>query len=169
MADIRKLVRYKAWANDLLLDAIAKLPEAALVAPEPIVFGNLVRTLNHVYAMDYVWQSHLLGRPHGLTTRNPDYCPPYAELVDAQRKMDAWYIEYAEALNDSTRDEIVQFNFIGGGPGSLTREEILLHAVNHGTYHRGHVAAMMNRNSVQAPITDLPVFLRELRAGKGMR
>jgi uncharacterized damage-inducible protein DinB len=165
MADIRKLVGYKAWANDLLLDAVAKLPETALVAPEPLIFGNLVRTLNHVYAMDYVWQSHLLGRKHGLTTRNPDDCPPYTELADAQRKIDAWYIEYADALTDTSRDAIVEFDFIGGGPGSLTREEILLHAVNHGTYHRGHVSAMMNRNSVPAPITDLPVFLREWRAG----
>ena len=82
MNGLQKLVRYKAWANDLLFDAIAAMPDAALVAPQPIVFGNLARTLNHVLAMDFVWQSHLLGRPHGLTTRNPEHCPALAQICE---------------------------------------------------------------------------------------
>ena len=53
MNDIGKLVRYKAWANELLYDGVAKLPEAALTQPDPIIFGNLLRTLHHTYAMDY--------------------------------------------------------------------------------------------------------------------
>jgi uncharacterized damage-inducible protein DinB len=61
MSDIRTLLRYKAWANELIFADVAKLPEPVLVEPQPIIFGNLLRTLNHVHAMDYVWQSHLQG------------------------------------------------------------------------------------------------------------
>ena len=164
MADIRQLLRYKAWANDLIFAALAKLPVEALVEPQPIIFGNLLRTLNHTYAMDYVWQAHLQKTPHGLTSRNPDYCPPLSDLTDAQTKIDRWYIDYADKLSDAKREEVVEFDFIGGGTGAMTREEILMHAVNHGTYHRGHVAAMMFRNATPPPTTDFPVFLRETRA-----
>ena len=73
------LARYKVWANDLLYAAVARLPAHELIAPRPIVFGSMLRTLNHVYAMDRVWQAHLEGRPHGLTTRNPDDAPPLTE------------------------------------------------------------------------------------------
>jgi uncharacterized damage-inducible protein DinB len=160
MADLGKLVRYKAWANELLYANVAKLPEAALTQPDPIIFGNLLRTLHHTYAMDYVWRSHLLGEAHGLTSRNPDFCPAFPEVRDAQRAMDAWFVDYADALGDAARKETVQFNFIGGGPGAMTREDILLHVVNHGTYHRGHVAGMMHKHGVMAPTTDYPVFLK---------
>lgn len=159
MRSIRKLVRYKAWANELLFAELAKIPQDALVAPQPIVFGNLLRTLNHVFAMDFVWQSHLRGEPHGLATRNPDCCPPFAEIASAQAQMDRWFIAYADALADAARDESVEFTFIGGDSSAMTRGDIILHVVNHGSYHRGHVAQMM-RSWISPPIADYPVFLK---------
>jgi uncharacterized damage-inducible protein DinB len=155
------LTRYKAWANDLLFAALSRLPESDLIAPRPIVFGSVLRTLNHVHAMDQVWQAHLEGRPHGLSTRNPDTHPAFEELRSAQRQIDTWYIRYADSLPKQGHDQVVNFTFIGGGSGSMTRGDILLHVVNHATYHRGHIADMMYQIAARPPTTDLPVFLRD--------
>ena len=160
MSVLGKLVRYKAWANDLVFAALARLPEHELTAPRPIVFGSILRTLNHVYAMDQVWQANLEGRPHGFTTRNPPSSPPLHELRAAQSDIDAWYVSYAATLKDEDEEEPVRFTFIGGGPATLSRRDILLHVVNHGTYHRGNVAAMMYQAGATPPTTDLPVFER---------
>lgn len=160
MKPIQTLVRYKAWADEVFLSVVATLPEPELAAPRPIHFGSIIRTLNHSYAMDFVWQSHLLGRPHGLATRNPADHPPIQELISAQRRMDAWYVGYAESLSNDELDELVEFEFIGGGLGAMSRGDILLHVVNHTTYHRGHVADMLYHLDVFPPTTDLPVFLR---------
>ena len=157
---LQTLMRYKAWANELVFAAAAQLPQAELTAPRKIVFGSMLRTLKHVYAMDEVWRAHLEGRPHGYTTRNPEACPPLTELRDAQEAIDGWFVLYADSL--SREDEIVDFHFIGGGPGAMTRRDILLHVANHGTYHRGNVAAMMYQAGVAPPTTDLPVFLKRL-------
>jgi len=154
------LMRYKAWANELVFAAAAKLPQAELTAPRKIIFGNLLRTLNHVYAMDEVWRAHLEGRPHGYATRNPEACPGLEALREAQRAMDAWWVDYADTLPEAKQDEMVSFRFIGGGPGAMTRREILMHVANHATYHRGNVASMMYQAGVAPPTTDLPVFLR---------
>jgi uncharacterized damage-inducible protein DinB len=154
------LMRYKAWANELVFAAVATMPEDELTAPRKIVFGNLLRTLNHVHAMDEVWRAHLEGRPHGYATRNPEACPPLAKLREAQRLMDAWWVDYANSLPEAKQDEVVSFRFIGGGPGSMTRRDILLHVANHGTYHRGNVASMMYQAGTPPPTTDLPVFLK---------
>jgi uncharacterized damage-inducible protein DinB len=155
---LKTLMRYKAWANELMFAAAGKLPEAELTAPRKIVFGSLLRTLNHVYAMDEVWRAHLEGRPHGYTTRNPDACPPLPDLRGAQKAIDAWFVQYADSL--LREDDTVEFRFIGGGPGAMTRRDILLHVANHGTYHRGNVASMMYEAGIAPPTTDLPVFLR---------
>jgi uncharacterized damage-inducible protein DinB len=155
-----ELLRYKAWANDLIFAALAKLPEAELTAPRPIVFGSILRTMNHTYSMDVVWQANLEGRPHGYTTRNPPSSPPLAELREAQTRVDAWYLAYADALSAAQQAETVRFRFIGGNESELTRADIILHVVNHGTYHRGNVAAMMYSLGVPPPTTDLPVYLR---------
>ena len=162
MKQIRMLARYKAWADELFLAAVGALPAAELTAPRPIVFGSLIRTLHHVWAMDHVWRCHLLGKPHGLTSRNPEHCPDLAELAAAQRRMDAWYIAYADALAEADLQQAVDFEFIGGGHGRMTRGDILLHVVNHTTYHRGHVADMLYALRSVPPTTDLPVFLRDV-------
>jgi uncharacterized damage-inducible protein DinB len=160
MNHVQILTRYKAWADDVFLSTIAKVPFVELAAPRPIVFGSLIRTLNHSYAMDYVWQCHLLGKPHGLTTRNPEHCPELAQLARFQREIDTWYVDYANAIPEQELNEIVGFEFIGGGHGSMTRGDILLHVVNHTTYHRGHAADMLYDLDVFPPTTDLPVFLK---------
>ena len=160
MNSVQTLTRYKAWADDVFLSVIATLPESELVAPRPIYFGSLIRTLNHSYSMDFVWQCHLLGKPHGLTTRNPVDHPAIQDLVASQRRMDTWYVDYADSLTHEQLDELVEFEFIGGGNGVMSRGDILLHVVNHTTYHRGHVADMLYHLNVFPPTTDLPVFLR---------
>jgi uncharacterized damage-inducible protein DinB len=157
------LARYKAWANERLYATLASLPDTDLAAPSPIFAGSILRTLNHVHLMDVVWKSHLLGVPHGVATRNPESAPPLSELRDAQRDIDAWYIDYTAAMTPAARDDVVHFTFIGGGDGTLSREDILLHVVNHTTYHRGHITAMLNQMGVQPQATDLPVFLRDTR------
>lgn len=158
---LRMLTRYRAWADHLLYQSLANIPESALTAAQPIVFGNLLRTLNHVYCMDQVWKAHLEGAPHSFTSRNPEACPAFDVLRPAQASMNDWYVRYAETLDERACDEMLHFTFIGGGEGAMRRGEILLHVVNHATYHRGHVAMMMYGLSVPPPTTDLPVYLRE--------
>jgi uncharacterized damage-inducible protein DinB len=114
--------------------------------------------------MDVVWRAHLEGRPHGFTTRNPESCPGFAELRVAQAEMDAWYVGYAETLDAAGCEQELHFEFIGGNPGCMTRHDMLLHVVNHTTYHRGHVADMMYQLHAHPPTTDLPVFLRNAGA-----
>lgn len=160
LRNVELLTRYSAWANALLYQALGELPEVELTNPRAIVFGNLIRTLNHVYTIDLVWQAHLEGRSHGFATRTPDVAMSLSDLCIAQATLDTWYIHYAEAMSDREGEQIVDFAFIGGGEGSMTRGNILLHVVNHTTYHRGHIAAMMYQIPAQPPTTDLPVFLR---------
>lgn len=160
MTHTQTLTRYKAWADELLFTALAQLPEQELVAPRPIIFGSILRTLNHVCAMDQVWRAHLEGKPHGFTTRNPDAHPAFEALWKAQQQLDAWYVGYTDSLSESAHGQVVSFTFIGGGAGSMRRGDILLHVVNHTTYHRGHVADMMYQVGALPPTTDLPVFLQ---------
>ena len=126
MQRLEMLARYKAWANERLYATLAGISDTDLAAPSPIFAGSILRTLNHVYLMDVVWKSHLLGVPHGLTTRNPEATSPLLELRGAQREIDAWYIDYAAAMTPDTCDEVVHFTFIGGGEGTMRREDILL-------------------------------------------
>jgi uncharacterized damage-inducible protein DinB len=123
----------------------------------------MAHTLNHIYVIDRVFQAHLQGREHGYKARNTETHPPVAELWQRQREIDAWFVGWSDTLTEAALAEKVSFDFIGGGRGSMTRGEILLHVVNHTTYHRGFVADFFYQVPARPPATDLTVFLRDAR------
>jgi uncharacterized damage-inducible protein DinB len=159
--DARVMARYNAWANRLIFDAVAALPEGEAVKPRQSVFRNMVHTLNHNYVIDRIFQAHLEGREHGYTARNTPDHPPLPDLWRAQQEVDAWYVGWSDAVTEAELSETVHFTFVGGGQGAMTRGEILLHIANHTTYHRGVVADMFYQAAARPPTTDLPVFLRD--------
>ena len=159
--DARQLARYNAWANRLIFDAVAALPEGEALKPRQSIFRNMVHTLNHIYVIDRIFQAHLEGREHGYTARNTPDHPPLAELWRTQEEIDAWYVAWSDAQTDAALAETIRFTFVGGGQGAMTRGEILLHLTNHTTYHRGYVADFLYQVPARPPATDLPVFLRD--------
>jgi uncharacterized damage-inducible protein DinB len=92
----RMLARYNAWANKLIFDAVAALPEGEATRERKSLFRNMVHTLNHNYVIDRIWQAHLEGREHGYAARNTPEHPPLAELWRAQQAIDGWYVDWSE-------------------------------------------------------------------------
>lgn len=163
----RTLTRYNRWANELMLEAVSKLPAGEATKPRQTLFKNIVHTLNHNYVIDAIFQAHLEGREHGYTARNTPEPPPLEELWPAQRKLDDWYVAWSDGISDAALDEKVHFTFVGGGPGVrgepgvMTRGEMILHVVNHTSYHRGFAADLFYQVPLRPPTTDLTVFLRD--------
>jgi uncharacterized damage-inducible protein DinB len=161
MADartIRRMTRYRAWADRLTYDAVAALPPGEATKERPTLFKTIMGTLNHNLLIDLVWQAHLEGRDHGFAARNLVLHSDLAALWDAQQAIGSWYVDYAAALADDAFDALVRFRFISGATGTMTRGDMLLHVVNHGTYHRGWVADMFFQVPAKNPSTDLPDF-----------
>jgi len=154
---LRKLTRYNAWANRMMFDAVDALPPGEALKERKSLFRNMVHTLNHCYVVGLIWQAHLEGREHGFTARNTPDHPPLGELRGKQAALDAWF----EAQCTKPLDGMIPFVLIGGNRGEMTRAEIVLHVVNHNTYHRGFVAEMFYEVPARPPATDLPVFARE--------
>lgn len=159
--DLKVLTQYKTWADKTFYHAISKLPDEELRRERPMLFGNILSLLHHVYSMDIVWKAHLEGVPHHLDTRNPDYSGSFAALRANQVGINQWYEDFIERLDPDKYSEMVNFTFIGGGEGKMRRFEIIQHFVNHASYHRGHIEGVLYQMSIEPPTTDIPVFLRE--------
>jgi uncharacterized damage-inducible protein DinB len=155
------LARYNAWANRVIFDSVAALPPGEAEKPRTSLFKNMVHTLNHNYVIDRIFQAHLEGRAHGYGARNTADHPPLAELRRSQEEVDAWYVRWADGIAEPALDETVRFQFVGGGDGAMTRGQMLLHVVNHTSYHRGFVADLFYQVPAKPPITDLTVYLRD--------
>lgn len=72
-------------------------------------------------------------------------------------------------LDSDQLAEQIDFTFTDGAPGRMSREEMLLHVINHGTGHRGQVSAVMLLNSLPQAKDGFSTWLHEAEAATRRR
>lgn len=155
------LSQYKRWADQLFFDSLGELPAEELSRERAGPIKSMICVLNHMYVVDRIWQAHLQHRDHGFTSRQAMPYPALAELRQAQREVDDWYVDWSAHLSESSLDEVIDFAYVSGNRGSMTAGAMLMHVVNHATYHRGWLVQMYFEIPAMPPLTDLCVYLTE--------
>lgn len=158
---LKTLAHYRQWANEALYECVAALPDDERTKHRQTPFGSMLRTLGHIYAVDALFRAHLEQREHGFTSRNVDESISFDALRQMQRDIDDWYVKWTHKLDAARAEQIVRFKFLDGKPGAMTHAEILLHVVNHSTFHRGFIVDMLAQIPVKPPATDFTVFVRD--------
>jgi uncharacterized damage-inducible protein DinB len=136
----------KACTNAELLAVLAKLPPEHADAQH-----TAMRTLNHILVVDKLFQARLAGQPEPFAATNTPATPTLAQLQADVAATDAWYVDYAGRATPALLAEVIDFRFTDGDTGRMSREEILLHVITHGAYHRGNVGQVLKGISVPPP------------------
>lgn len=152
------LFRYKAWANDELLTALARLGGQSPISPLAI------KALSHSYVVDQIFGAHLRGQAHGYTSVNLAEMPTLEHLSASIRKSDREYIDYVTALDPGQLAQRIGFTFTDGAPGCMSREEMLMHVIIHGVGHRGQISAVMLLNATAPAKDGFTTYLHEGQA-----
>jgi uncharacterized damage-inducible protein DinB len=153
---LKSLFAYKAWANRELFTLLVSLP------PERAdQLHTCTRTLNHIYVVDRIFRAHLSEEPRPFDATNTKETPSLQQLREDVEATDAWYVNYVSVLLPSACSEILDFAFTDGDRGRMSKEEILLHVVTHGGYHRGNVGQVLKSISVAPPRDLYTKFLHQ--------
>lgn len=151
-----RLFRYKAWANNELLTALAKL------GTESPITHLASQALSHTYVVDQVFLAHLQRRQHPYTSTNLVEMPALDALSADLRAGDRAYVDYVPTLDRAQLAERIDFTFTDGAAGRMSREEMLLHVITHGVGHRGQVSALMLLNAVAPPSDGFATYLHRV-------
>jgi uncharacterized damage-inducible protein DinB len=152
------LFQYKAWANDELLTALAKLDRDAMVVKLAI------KALSHTYVVDRIFAAHLRRNDHAYTSANLSDMPTLEDLSADIRTSDREYVDYVSTLDRGQLAEQIDFAFTDGAPGRMSREEMLMHLITHGVGHRGQVSAVMLLNSLPPASDGFTTYLHKAEA-----
>jgi uncharacterized damage-inducible protein DinB len=150
LSDIRTHLDYHYWARDRLLDA------ASLATPEQWTrelessFRSVRDTLVHVYAAEVNWALRLEGTtPTSMVP--PDGYPDAATLRVAWVSHEAKLRGLVEAAGEEGLSHVYHYRTLAGHAMSSTLVQILLHTVNHASYHRGQVTTLLRQVGVAPP------------------
>lgn len=161
----QKLYEYQVWANSQLFNHLEQLPEEAFHAEITSIFPSVAQTFGHMYIFEQLYLAVLSEVP------NEQIFPKIAVWTEeAQGKsvgeMRRLFAGVAEQFGDLLRrtpdpDKAMMIEHPKYGRLNTHFSEILRHVVNHGTYHRGNVTAMLRQQGYAGVPTDYMFYLLE--------
>jgi uncharacterized damage-inducible protein DinB len=151
---VRGLLAYTIWADRQVLEALRELPVEDLERDTGTSFGSVLGTLAHILGAEQLWLSRLLGVPLRHLPSLEDY--PSLGLLTASFE-DFWpQLEfYLASLTNEQMASDFTWTSTAGETRTAPLRQVLLHLVNHSTYHRGQVVAQLRQLGHPASSTDL--------------
>ncbi len=145
---LRQLYDYHYWANHRILTAARKLAEEQLHRRHDHSWGSVHGVLLHMMNAEWIW----LQRWHGESPKAFFSPEDFPTLVSLQKYWDELAVEMrvfvAAQTPQSLEKEIIYTNTLGK-TYNLILWQMMVHVANHGTHHRGELAAMFA--SMDAP------------------
>jgi uncharacterized damage-inducible protein DinB len=158
---VHALLDYHYWARDRMLDAVEPLSADQFTQAMGNSFASVRDTVVHIYSAEWVWCSRWRGEsPVQMLT--PGAFPDLATLRTAWAEHETILRGLAEGLDAAGVDRVIEFKTLAGQPSASVLWQMLLHLVNHSSYHRGQVTTMLRQLGAAPPrSTDLITFYRE--------
>jgi uncharacterized damage-inducible protein DinB len=155
----REHLSYSRYATNKLLEICLTLGSEERTRYNFTAFGSLQGTLLHIFQADRVW----LDRVQGITApmkKDSDASMTIEDMATAWNALfDAWDLLLA---NEADFQRIITWRSI-----VLEREvsvplwQVLLHVVNHGSYHRGQVSMLLRQLGHHSVTNDLVFYQME--------
>ncbi|MET1178579.1 DinB family protein [Peribacillus simplex] len=161
---------YHVWANNKFFVRLKELPRDIYDREIQSVFSSIAETLVHIYTADTIW----LG-----VIRENSMDEIQASIIQAQEKtkdkglkeMETLFYELSKKYQDFFKNES---DFDKGifpehpqyGRLETYLSELIQHVVNHGTYHRGNLTAMIRQQGYSSVPTDYVFYLYEINSTK---
>ncbi|MGD8188451.1 DinB family protein [Brevibacillus ginsengisoli] len=157
-----KMYDYHVWANQTMLNYLKELPPDTYKQEVQSVFPSISKAMAHIYMVDTLWIEVLCGK--SLTEAFPlsnqvKEAAESASIEELQAMFDDLSKKYQAFFSqepDIERKVILDNPYTRKRVTSLA--EMLMQVVNHGTYHRGNVSAMLRQLGHASTMTEYALF-----------
>jgi uncharacterized damage-inducible protein DinB len=160
--EIRRLFGYASWADDLMFRSLEQLSEEQFLAPAASSFPSIGATLAHMVSADWIWLERWRG---SSPTAAPAWIaePRLDDLRARRAGIEAERERFLSGLSDGDLLRPVSYRTLRGHANTDALGELMWHAVNHTTYHRGQLATQLRQFGITPPSTDMIVYMRRAR------
>jgi uncharacterized damage-inducible protein DinB len=163
--DIRHLFDYTEWANDLAMNAAAKLSDDNLRRDVGISHQSIFGTLLHMAGAEWIWLERWNGRSPAKDKAwllwTVDSCADLAMLKERWRDLIERRAQLVSELDEERLEAQLAFTLLNGDSSSMRLVDQMQHVANHATMHRGQVVGMIRQFGFAPPATDLLFYLRQ--------
>jgi len=144
-----KLYQYNVWCNKRVLNALTS---------QHVNDEKILSLVGHIVAAQYLWLYRIKGLPPAPVKLWGEYT--LNQLVEMADEIGEQWISFIEQTDDFNR-ELTYTNYTGD-PYVNNVEMIMIHLVNHSSYHRGQIAMQLRQKGFEPVNTDFITYDRVL-------
>ncbi len=142
-----KLYQYNAWSDKRVLDCLSS---------QQVNDEKVLTLMGHIVAAQFLWLHRIKGLPPADVKLWGTYTlSQLATLADQAGRL---WLEYVEKTEDFNR-ALTYHNYVGD-PYINNVEMIMIHLVNHSSYHRAQIAMLLRQKGFQPVNTDFITYDR---------
>lgn len=156
----RTNLEFMKWADEIMLAALLNVPSDRVTAATGSSFKSMLDTLSHVYLAELVWFKRIHGEPKRLAELESP--PDPSALAKASADLHKSWLDWAASMGPEDWPGPFKFRSSAGVESTMSYWQIVMHVVNHGSYHRGQFATMLRQAGIVPPATDLIIYYRSL-------
>lgn len=162
LQEARTLHAFNAWATNRLFDTVAAMPADDVGKDLKTSHGSIYGTLLHMVSAERTWLAIWQGQA-GIPKLTPAEAPTPAALKTLWEKIGFETARFLGGMSDKRLQETFRMTISSGTTYTHTYAQAFHHVVDHSTYHRGQIVAMLRQLGVTPPATGLIAFLREIQ------
>ena len=140
------LFRYDAWANDIILQSIKE---------KSIQNQKIELLFSHLLIAQKAWLNRCVNKYEDF-----ELWSIKQDLVDFLNQNTLDWLNYLESLENSSFENSINYQNTKGQEFNTLLKDILIHIVNHGTYHRGQIIQLLKEERITVPQTDYIFWVR---------
>jgi uncharacterized damage-inducible protein DinB len=151
-------VSYSAWATRRVLETCSLLTEKQLDKEMGASHSSILQTLRHIHDGERVWLRRLIEVENDRLPRGSAPEHSFEFLVQSWPGLWDGYRQWLDTASDE--DLVLEVSTVLPDDSlfRVPRWQIVLHAINHSTFHRGQIITMLRGFGVQPPNTDLTAY-----------
>ena len=159
------LYDYHYWANARLLGACESLTPEQWDRPLGPSWGSVRSLLVHMLGAEMIWLARWQGESPAALLR-PEEFPTLGDVRQAWAQVEAEMRVFISQCDDARLNGDLSYTNTKGVSYTSLLAQLMLHVANHGTHHRGELAAMLTLLDMPHPEDDLLYYLREKQASR---
>jgi uncharacterized damage-inducible protein DinB len=154
-------LEYNHWANEKMCNYLSGIDEAEIVTNKKAEYQTIKKVILHIADGEQTWLARLNGKniPH---MHKLDSSGSFAGICSTIRNNSVDFIEFVSGKEDQFLLSVTEYVNLKGKTFSQNNAEIILHCMNHSTFHRGQVMSMLRYvGYTDQSASDFIMFLRE--------
>jgi uncharacterized damage-inducible protein DinB len=157
---LKDYTTYNVWANTQYVNWLKGKPLDLMHQEVASSFPSIHLTLLHIWSAEKVWIERLQQVPQ-QTFLAQTFTGTTEELFDGILANSVVFETFIHAQSEDFFQETCHFRLLNGTEDSRPRHQMILHCMQHSTYHRGQLVTMARSlGMTDPPISDYIFYVR---------